>query len=104
VRGTAPHFRWPTSKPGPQATAPPPGQKPMPKRTDQVVEIGYNQETGTPSTDHPLRSMPDASLHGTPGFDQLETAQQAMKNAGSNAKLGCRGETPLHPNFATALL
>src|SRR5229473_2870020 len=33
VRETAPHFRWPTSKPGPQATAPPPGQKPMPKRT-----------------------------------------------------------------------
>ncbi|MFL5696460.1 MAG: hypothetical protein ACJ797_05075 [Ktedonobacteraceae bacterium] len=79
VRGTAPHFRWPTSKPGPQATAPPPGQKPMPKRTDQVVEIGYNQETGVPSTDHPLRSMPDASLHGTTGFDQLQTAQQAMK-------------------------
>src|SRR5213082_4049862 len=74
-----PRFNWPTSKPGPFATPPPPGQRPMPGRTDQVVEIGYNQETGTPITDHPLRSMPEASLHGTPGFDQLQTAQQAMK-------------------------
>jgi hypothetical protein len=43
------------------------------------VEIGYNQETGTPITDNPLRSMPDASLKGQTGFDQLETAQEAMK-------------------------
>ena len=51
----------------------------MPGRTDQVVEIGYNQETGEPSTDHPLRSMPDASLKGKTAFDQLETAQEALK-------------------------
>ena len=78
-QSTIPRFNWPTSKPGPHATQPPPGQKPMPARTDQVVEIGYNQETGEPSTDHPLRSMPDASLKGKTAFDQLETAQEALK-------------------------
>ncbi|HLQ31043.1 MAG TPA: hypothetical protein VK140_17540, partial [Ktedonobacteraceae bacterium] len=62
-----------------RATQPPPGQRPMPGRTDQVVEVGYNQETGTPITDSPLRSMPDASLKGQTGFDQQETAQEAMK-------------------------
>src|SRR5437660_6147009 len=74
-----PHFNWPTSKPGPHATQPPPGQKPMPGRTEQVVEIGYNQETGTPITDSPLRSMPDEALEGRTAFDQLETAQKPLK-------------------------
>ena len=76
---TMPHFTWPTSKPGPHATQPPPGQKPMPRRTEQVVEIGYNQETGTPSTDSPARSLPDASLKGSTAFDQQEIAQDALK-------------------------
>ena len=70
---------WPTSKPGPFATPPPPGQRPMPGRTDQVVEIGYNQETGTPITDHPLRSMPEEALKGRTAFDQQETALDALK-------------------------
>src|SRR6266702_2654255 len=74
-----PHFNWPTSKPGPHATQPPPGQKPMPGRTEQVVEIGYNQETGVPGNDSPLRSLPDASLTGPTSFDQQETAQRAMQ-------------------------
>jgi len=74
-----PRFNWPTSKPGPFATPPPPGQKPMPGRTDQVVEIGYNQETGTPITDHPLRSMPEEALKGRTAFDQQETALDALK-------------------------
>lgn len=69
-----PHFNWPTSKPGPLATQPPPGQKPMLGRTEQVVEIGYNQETGEPGTAHPARYLPDESLQGKTGFDQLETA------------------------------
>lgn len=79
VQTGLPHFIWPTSKPGPFATQPPPGQIPMPGRTDQVVEIGYNQETGTPSTETPLRSMPDELLKGRTAFDQLETAQEAPK-------------------------
>jgi len=48
-RITVPHYPWPTSKPGPFAVPPPPGQIPMPTRTDQMVEIEYNQETGEPA-------------------------------------------------------
>src|SRR5689334_23355615 len=33
---------WPTSQPGPQATAPLPGQLPHPKRTDQMVYLCYD--------------------------------------------------------------
>lgn len=74
-----PHFTWPTSRPGPHAHQPPPGQRPMPSRTEQMIEIAYNQETGTPSTDSPDRTMPDASLKGRTAFDQQETAQEALK-------------------------
>jgi hypothetical protein len=41
---------WPTSKRGPMVTEPPPGQKRIPLRTDQVVEIDYDQELGVPAT------------------------------------------------------
>ncbi len=41
--------QWPTSIPGPFVTPPPPGQRHMPTRTEQVVEVEYNQETGTPA-------------------------------------------------------
>jgi hypothetical protein len=41
---------WPTSKPGPMVTEPPPGQKRVPLRTEQVVEIDYDQERGVPAT------------------------------------------------------
>ncbi|EFH88741.1 hypothetical protein [Ktedonobacter racemifer] len=39
---------WPTSRPGPQVTHFPPGQKPHPKRTDQMVYDCYDQERGRP--------------------------------------------------------
>jgi hypothetical protein len=39
---------WPTSKPGPQVTPPPLGQKPHPTRTDQMVYNCYDQERGRP--------------------------------------------------------
>src|SRR5258707_14348893 len=74
-----PHFNWPTSKPGPHATKPASGQKPMRGRTDQVVEIGYNQETGEPGDSIPLRSMPDATLAVKTSCDQQETAPRVMK-------------------------
>ena len=38
--------KWPTSKRGPLVTEPPPGTKRMPLRTEQVVEIAYDQERG----------------------------------------------------------
>ena len=48
---------WPTSKPGPMAMPPPPGQRPVnAQRSDQMTEVGYNQETGVPSTESPLPS------------------------------------------------
>ncbi len=56
------NLKWPTSRPGPQATQPPPGQLPLPTRTDQVVEIDYDQEHGQPSVQSPERLLPDASL------------------------------------------
>ena len=51
IQGNLPRFDWPTSKPGPHVTLPPPGQKPMPGRTDQVVEIAFNQDTGASGVD-----------------------------------------------------
>ena len=42
------HLKWPTSRPGPQATPPPPGTKPVATRTDQMIEIAYDQERGKP--------------------------------------------------------
>ncbi|HEY6542653.1 MAG TPA: hypothetical protein VIZ18_17040 [Ktedonobacteraceae bacterium] len=41
-----PLLRWPTSKRGPLVTEPPPGTRRMRLRTEQVVEINYDQERG----------------------------------------------------------
>jgi len=40
---------WPTSKRGPMVTEPPPGQKRVHLRKEQVVEIDYDQERGVPA-------------------------------------------------------
>jgi hypothetical protein len=70
---------WPTSKPGPQSMPVPPGMKPINAvRREQVAEIGYNQETGEPGSQSPFRSLPDARITEHPGFDQAETAQEAL--------------------------
>jgi len=76
-----PHFAWPTSKPGPRSTPPPPAQKPMPGRTEQVVEVGYHQETGTPGSESLLRSLPDSNTTGPTSFDQTvsQTVLPAVK-------------------------
>jgi hypothetical protein len=74
-----PHFPWPSSKPGPQATQPPPGQRSMPGRTEQMVEVGYNQETGIPATDDPRKWYPDETKVGALHFDQQGTAQEIEK-------------------------
>ena len=49
------NLKWPTSRPGPQVTQPPPGQILLATRTDQVVEIDYDQERGVPSVQSPAR-------------------------------------------------
>lgn len=74
-----PSIPWPTSKPGPEATPPPPGQVQLPGRTEQTLEVGYNQITGTPSTEDPRRSFPDETLVGTTSFEQRETAQDVTR-------------------------
>ena len=38
--------QWPTSKRGPMVTEPPPGTKRMPLRSEQVVELNYDQQQG----------------------------------------------------------
>ena len=71
--------QWPTSKPGPHVTTPPPGQRPINAiRSEQFVEVGYNQVTGEPSTQDPSRAFPDESK-GPAGTDQQETAQDIMR-------------------------
>ncbi|GAC1354118.1 MAG: hypothetical protein NVS4B11_38100 [Ktedonobacteraceae bacterium] len=71
--------QWPTSKRGPTITPPPPGQRPFNGiRAEQVVEVGYNQVTGEPSTHDPLRAFPDEAK-GPAGTDQQETAQDVMR-------------------------
>src|SRR5690242_15703139 len=62
---------WPTSKPGPGATLPPPGQKPLSMRTDQMVYTCSDQERGIPCVPPPVQvirenrtraPLPDISL------------------------------------------
>jgi hypothetical protein len=47
---------WPTSKPGPMVTPPPPGQRPQAKRSDQMVYDCYDQERGM-ACELPARSV-----------------------------------------------
>jgi hypothetical protein len=37
---------WPTSRPGPMITEPPAGQRRLLTRTDQVMEVRYDQVQG----------------------------------------------------------
>ncbi|HEX4203614.1 MAG TPA: hypothetical protein VHZ51_05345 [Ktedonobacteraceae bacterium] len=55
VRRAITYPAWPTSRPGPQATSPLPGQHPHPLRTDQMVYECYVQERGRPGV-LPLKS------------------------------------------------
>ncbi len=73
---------WPTSTPGPQATLPPPGMKPVPTRTDQMVYECYDQERGMPCTpvvERPER--PAIRLH--PLADQVKAGQHVYDAQGS---------------------
>ena len=71
--------KWPTSKPGPEVTEPPPGQKRVFTRREQVAEIGYNQETGEPGVLASSRSVPDESQQGSLAPDQEISAQQVKE-------------------------
>lgn len=71
---------WPTSKPGPRATPPPPGMLPTHIfRTEQMTEIGYNQETGEPVDAVPERTLPDEAEKGSVSFDlKPKTGQETL--------------------------
>jgi hypothetical protein len=40
---------WPTSIPGPKVTEPPAGTRRLPVRSEQVIEINYDDEQGKSS-------------------------------------------------------
>jgi hypothetical protein len=70
---------WPTSKPGPRVKLPPPGMRSVNAfRPEQVSEIGYDQETGEPGIDSPLRSQPDAAEVPDASFDQRPVGQDSL--------------------------
>ena len=94
---------WPTSKPGPGATLPPPGQTPHSTRTDQLVYARSDQERGVPCVPPPVRvvrenrtgaPLPDSSLQeGDP-----EAMERWLDDGGASdieAVYEARGFSPL---------
>ena len=63
---------WPTSQPGPEVTAPSPGQRLVPIRTDQVTYDFYDQERGLPGL------APPAPAKST---DESPEARQTVSTA-----------------------
>lgn len=55
------HFpQWPSSKPGPRSTPPPPGSKPINNmRREQVAELDTGLEAGEPGTQSPSSPLVD---------------------------------------------
>src|SRR5947209_13061086 len=73
---------WPTSTPGPQATSPLPGMKPVPTRTDQMVYECYDQERGMPCS--PVVERPERpSIRPHPLADQVTAGQHVYDAQGS---------------------
>ncbi|BCL82158.1 hypothetical protein ccbrp13_46230 [Ktedonobacteria bacterium brp13] len=71
---------WPVSKPGPEATPPPPGMRPVNAlRPEQMVEIGYNQETGEPGSLDYERALPNEAKTGTVSFDLQDSRKKKKK-------------------------
>lgn len=54
------HQPWPTSKAGPAITPPPPGQHPLPGRTDQMIYECYDQERGISCDLLPMEAVQEA--------------------------------------------
>lgn len=70
---------WPTSKAGPQVTPPPPGEKAVSTRTDQMVEIAYDMETGVSSARMPAHTTPDVTLPGASSYNQQAEAVEKRR-------------------------
>ena len=78
---------WPTSKAGPEATPPPPGERPMPTRTDQMVEIAYDMEAGVSSSRMPAHTEPNVTLPGASSYNQqAEAVEQRRAEKHKKAK------------------
>ncbi|HEU5375548.1 MAG TPA: hypothetical protein VFV38_08930 [Ktedonobacteraceae bacterium] len=81
---------WPTSRPGPQITAPLPGQHPHPRRTDQMVYACYDQERGMPCVAPPKpkiiqqhrgrQYLPDTSAQET--ADEAQAIERWLNDGG----------------------
>jgi hypothetical protein len=73
---------WPTSKPGPGATLPPPGQKPLSARTDQMVYTCYDQKQGMSCVSSPtwvvLENRTRTSLPNT-SLQEVASEAEAME-------------------------
>lgn len=69
---------WPTSQPGPEVTAPSPGQRLVPTRTDQVTYDFYDQERGQPGLPPP--ALADHARESTAEFPETRhTASTALQ-------------------------
>jgi len=86
---------WPTSRPGPQITAPLPGQHPHPRRTDQMVYACYDQERGMPCVVPPKPNiiqqhrgrpyLPDAGTQET--ADAAQAIERWLNEGGADVSL-----------------
>jgi hypothetical protein len=94
---------WPTSKPGPGTTLPPPGQKPLSMRTDQLVYVCSDQERGIPCFPPPTRvvrenrtrtPLPDVSLQEVDS-EAMERWLDDGGTSGNEAAYDARGFYPL---------
>ena len=54
---------WPTSQPGPRITAPSPGQRLVPRRTDPVMYNSYDRERGLPGLLSPMPTDQEREKH-----------------------------------------
>src|SRR5690348_5120665 len=71
---------WSTSKPGTRATLPPPGQRPLSVRTDQMVYAGTDQELGIPCVPPPTRVVPENQTRAPlPDITLQEVDSEAME-------------------------
>lgn len=79
VTGIQPRYpQWPTSRPGPRKTPPPPGTRPINSyRSEQVTPIESSQETDMMSAEY--RSQTSTDLTGSAAPEQKETAQEELK-------------------------
>jgi hypothetical protein len=94
---------WPTSKPWPEASLPPPGQHLLSMRTDQMVYACSDQERGIPCVPAPTRAVQEnQSRTPLPGVSLQEADSEAMERwlddggtLGHEAAYNIEGFSPL---------